>query len=97
MQKEEYRKKFFDLLNALKNNYWIEIAGERKSAEAFEDENKLWEFTTADDIYYPFIIGKTFQPTDAAITKDNIVATLKEEFEKLIPLYTLLKDDSFEG
>ena len=93
MQEEEYRKTFQNLLTALGSDYFIEIAGEQKPADSFQQTNILWEYTKADHWkHHRFIIGRMYQPGDAAIANDTIVQTVEQEFEKLMPLYQHLKD-----
>jgi uncharacterized protein YktB (UPF0637 family) len=93
MQEEEYRKTFQSLLTALGSDYYIEIAGEQKAADSFQQTDILWEYTKADEWkHYRFIIARNYQPGDAAIATDTIVQTIEQEFEKLMPLYQHLKD-----
>lgn len=93
MNDAEYRIQFHQLLIALGAGYWIEIAGERKAIETFQNEETLWEFTKADNgMYYAFIIGKNYSPADAEISIENIAATIMKEFDKLVLVYRHMKD-----
>ncbi len=93
MSDVEYRKQFFTLLTGLGAGYWIEIAGDRKDIETFQNEEALWEFTKADDwMYYAFIIGKNYSPADVEISSEQIVTTITKEFDKLVLLYRHMKD-----
>jgi hypothetical protein len=93
MQEEEYRKTFQTLLTALGSDYFIEVAGEQKPADSFQQPDILWEYTKADHWkHHRFIIGKIYQPGDAAIANETIVQTVEQEFEKLMALYQHLKD-----
>jgi len=93
MNEVEYRKQFFTLLTALGAGYWIEIAGDRKAIETFQNEEALWEFTKADNwMYYAFIIGKNYSPADAEISSEQIASTIMKEFDKLVLLYRHMKD-----
>jgi hypothetical protein len=93
MQEEEYRKTLLTLLTALGSDYFIEIAGEQKAVDSFQQADILWEYTKADNWkHHRFIIGRNYQPGDAAIANDIIVQTVEKEFEKLMPLYQHLKD-----
>lgn len=93
MQEEEYRKTFQSLLTALGSDYFIEIAGEQKAADSFQQTDILWEYTKADNWkHYRFSISRTYQPGDGALAADKIVQTVEQEFEKLMPLYQHLKD-----
>jgi len=93
MHNEEYRKKFFTLLTGLGAGYWIEIVGDKKAVEVFQNEDALWEFTKADHwMHYTFSIGKNFSPGDAQISTDLIAPTIMKELEKLVLLYRHLSD-----
>lgn len=93
MNDAEYRIQFHKLLTALGAGYWIEIVGDRKAIEIFQNEEVLWEFTKVDNwIYYAFIIGKDYSPADAEISSEHIATTIKKEFDKLILLYRHMKD-----
>jgi HKD family nuclease len=96
MKKIEYRKSIHDLLKLLGNTYWIEIAGERRQADSFESEESLWYFTSSDNPAYAFIIGKNYNPGASEISSDEICNTIKNEFNKLVPLYRVMRDNSPE-
>jgi len=87
MRDEGYRKECFSFLTALGAGYWIEIAGERKTIEAFQNEEMLWEFTNTDDWNYTFLIGRSYLPADNEISSEQISTTIMKEFDKLILLY----------
>lgn len=91
MNSEEYRKKFYDLLKGLGKDYWIEVAGEKKQADSFADEQGLWNYTNADHIQYHFIIGRSYVPNDQEISADHIVPTIQKEIDKLMHIYRLIK------
>ncbi len=91
MINEDYRKKFYDLLKGLGKDYWIEVAGEKKQADSFVDEQALWNYTNADHIQYHFIIDRVYVPSDPEISAENIVPTIQKEIDKLIHLYRLIK------
>ncbi|HEY8934865.1 MAG TPA: hypothetical protein VIM65_06570, partial [Cyclobacteriaceae bacterium] len=93
-----YRATFFRLLSSLGAGYWIEIVGERKPVESFQNEEVLWEFTKADQWpYFDFIIGKNYSLGDVEISNDNITSTITKEFDKLILLYRHMKDNSTDN
>lgn len=92
MNDADYRKQFFTLLTGLGAGYWIEIAGDKKAVETFQNEETLWEFTKADDwMYYAFIIGKNYSPGDAEISSEQIASTIMKEFDKLVLVYHHMK------
>jgi hypothetical protein len=91
MYNEEYRKQFFTLLTGLGAGYWIEVVGDKKPIETFQNEDTLWEFTKADNwMYYSFNIGKNYSVGDAEISGELIATTTIKEFEKLVLVYRLL-------
>lgn len=96
MKSPAYRKKFYDLLMALDKSYWIEVSGDGEDVNTFKSPDALWEFTNSDDSEYYFIIGRNYEPGDNAISEKNVLATIKNEFKKLLPLYNLMKDKSFD-
>lgn len=92
MYNEEYKKQFFTLLTGLGAGYWIEIAGDRKAVELFQNEDTLWEFTKADNWHYALIIGKNYTVGDTEISSELIAPTIIKEFEKLVLVYRHMKD-----
>ena len=88
MHNEAYRKQFFTLLTGLGAGYWIEIMGDKKPVEAFQNEDALWEFTKADQwMHYTFRIGKNYSPGDAQLSTELIAPTFIKELEQLVLLY----------
>jgi hypothetical protein len=80
-------------MTGLGAGYWIEVAGDRKNIETFQNEDALWEFTKADDwMYYTFIIGRNYSPADAEISSEQIAPTVMKELDKLVLVYRHLKD-----
>jgi len=97
MNDVEYRKQFFTLVTGLGVGYWIEIAGDRKAIETFQNEEVLWEFTKADDwMHYAFVIGKNYSAADVEISSEQIAATIMKEFDKLVLVYRHIKDAGVE-
>ncbi len=93
MNEAEYRTQFFTVMTGLGAGYWIEVAGDRKNIETFQNEDALWEFTKADDwMYYTFIIGRNYSPADAEISSEQIAPTVMKELDKLVLVYRHLKD-----
>jgi hypothetical protein len=92
MNDAEYRMQFYKLLSGLGIGYWIEIAGERKAIDHFQNEEALWEFTKADEwMHYAFVIGKNYSPADAEISSEQIATTIGKELDKLVLVYRHLK------
>ena len=93
MNDVEYRKQFFTLLTGLGAGYCIEIAGDKKTVETFQNEDVIWEFTKTDDwMHYSFVIGKNYSPGDVELSNEQIAPTIMKEFDKLVLVYRHLKD-----
>ena len=93
MNEVEYRKKFFTLLISLGAGYWIEIAGDKKAIDTFQNEDVLWEFTKADNwMHYSFVIGRNYSPSDPEISSEHIATTIMKEFDRLVLVYRVMKD-----
>ena len=84
----EYRKQFFTLLTTLGPGYWIEIAGDKKTVDTFQNEEVLWEYAKTDNwMYYSFLIGKSYSPGDVEISSEKIADTMMKELDKLVVVY----------
>ncbi|MEQ1586427.1 MAG: hypothetical protein ABL895_11145 [Cyclobacteriaceae bacterium] len=98
MNDVEYRKQYVTLLTGLGAGYWIEIAGDKRAIETFQNEDVLWEFTKADDwMHYAFVIGKNYSPGDPEISSEHIAPTMMKEFDKVVLVYRHMKDQSHEN
>ncbi len=96
MQSEEYRSRFYVMLIALGDPYFIDVAGDERLVTSFKDANELWEYTKKDDWrYYYFTLGRNYSPDDSKIDEGVILDTILRDFDKLHPLYILMKDKSF--
>jgi hypothetical protein len=92
MSVQAYREQFFNSLRALGENYWIEVAARERSVLSFRDANELHEFIRLDNWrYYYFTIGRNYLPGHAEMRADRIVGTVLRDFEKMFPLYDLIK------
>jgi len=88
----EYRKQTLTLFKGLNAGYWIDVACERKSVDAFPTEDSLWEFTKGDDwTYYEFKIGRNFSPGAIELSADKIADTIMQESDRLSLLYEHIK------
>ena len=91
MLDEVHRNQFFKLVTGLSSGYWIEVMGDKRKVEAFQNAEILAEFTRSDDWrYYAFSVGRKYLPGDPAISSDNISKTIMQEFDKLVLLYSHL-------
>lgn len=83
---------YYNLVEALDKEYTVTIADEYIHVNDFKDKEDLKEFTLQDNpSRYYFRIGREYQPDDKAISEKTIVSTIMSDFEKLYPLYQLLK------
>lgn len=99
MRNPQYRQDFFKLLTSLDTDYWIRVGNEstKRPVNSFQDFEELWELTKTDDWKTGyFIIGRSFDPGDKKLSKENIIDTVVDEFGQLYPIYRLMKDKSFE-
>lgn len=88
----KFSTSYFNLIKALNKEFTVTIADEYVHVNEFKDEEDLKEFTLKDNPRrYYYRIGREYQPDDKAISEQNIVSTIMEDFEKLYPLYQLLK------
>lgn len=97
MNNPEYREQFFNCLKSLGKDYWIEIATIDKDILEFKDPSELYEFIQKDNWrYYYFTIGRNYLPGYEDMKSDRIVNTVVRDFEKMLPLYNLIKDTSMD-
>ncbi len=92
MKIQSYRDRFFSLLSSLPNEFSIAIAGEWRGVKSFSNSADLYDFVRNDDIRnHYFIIGRQYAPDAIEISEDKIANTVINDFEKLLPLYNLIK------
>jgi HKD family nuclease len=97
MRTPSFRNNYFQQLNALGSNYFINIGGETKPVTIFSDADELWNYTKTDDwrVSY-FTIGRNFKPGASDLKINNFASTVVTEFAKLHQIYRLMKDTTFE-
>lgn len=94
MKDVPYRDKFFQLLTALPQEFFIEINGEWRGIKSFKNSNELYEFVKVDDIKrHYFIIGTEYLPNAKEVSEKEIARTIIRDFEKMLPLYELIKTE----
>lgn len=81
---------FYNLIKGLGEAYFISINNISKACSSFNQET-LVDFVKNDELENYFIIGKDFAPNDDNLLGDKMVGTIITEFQKLYPLYLLLK------
>jgi hypothetical protein len=93
MNDADYVKVFFNFVRALGPQYRIEIAGEKKAADSFQNEEALREFMNTDDWrYFKFAIGRNYIAGDAELNTDTISKTIVSDADRLMPIYEHIKD-----
>jgi hypothetical protein len=91
MKDENIRKVFFEALKKLGNGYWMNIENMPPIKDIYTPE-QLHSFTQKESIDDYFIIGCDIDWLDNRLSKGNIPNTILTEFNKLYPLYELMKD-----
>lgn len=83
-----FRSAFLQRLAALGPGYTLECAGVTLPVESFQQADALWEFLKVDDeMYFPFIINRSYGPGDPAVGTDKIMTTITLALDLLTPLY----------
>jgi hypothetical protein len=83
-----YRSVFLQRLAALGAGYTLECAGAVQPVENFQQADALWEFLKGDEeMYFPFVINRTYGPGDPAVGSDKIMTTITQALNVLTPLY----------
>jgi hypothetical protein len=88
---QSYRENFFNIISQLPQDFYIELNNERRYVGEFETEEELTEFLLSADFKYYFIIGTEFTPDDPKLSIQNIVDTVMDNFQLLLPTYELIK------
>lgn len=91
-----YLGHFYNLLTNLGENYWIEVAGEERHANAFGSPQSLKDFLLRDNWrYYYLTLGRDYAVGSPFLLENRFVSTVIEDFTKFQPLYELIRDKSF--
>lgn len=87
----QFTQFFFEVIDSLPEGYFIRLNNEKKPADNFKDAAELKDFILQDKPNFYFVIGIEFAPDDSNISEDNIVATILDNFERLLPTYEMIK------
>jgi HKD family nuclease len=94
MKQRNFRRRFYEnAIKLAKDDYWIETRG-LESKKYFNEINsldELYRITELEESGYYFIIGKFFDPTDNRVSNSRIELTVLKEFQKLYPLYIMMR------
>lgn len=94
MKNDIIRKKFFQAYKNLGNDYWTNISG-IPPIENIETPEELHIYTQKESIEDYFIIGCDIDWLDDRLSKINIENTILQEFQKLYPLYEIMRNPPF--
>jgi HKD family nuclease len=88
-----YRKKMFEAVMNLPDEYYISLNNDTKYISEIYDEQQMIDYLLQDDYKYYFTIGMNLSPDDPRLTEENILSTITENFELLLPTYQLIKHE----
>jgi HKD family nuclease len=89
-----YREQFFKACEKLRDPYFIWL-DEKVPLSSFEDEDALHTFCKRDHSSNHFVIGRDFHIEDPEVSLKEFPGTVMREFEKLFPLYDMMRDKEF--
>lgn len=90
MMNDSFQKKFFDAFKKLGNNYWINTPKALASKDIKTPDDLLNE-TQKEKLEDYFIIGCDIDWLDKRLSFEKLPKTVLEEFQKLYPLYEMMK------
>ncbi|MEP1778869.1 phospholipase D-like domain-containing protein [Reichenbachiella sp.] len=86
-----FLESFHGLLTNLPSSFYINVANDQRGVHSVK-KDELPDYLLKDDTdRYYFLFGKAYAPDDHNISEQNIVATVMQDFSKLMPIYELLK------
>ncbi|MEM9025008.1 MAG: phospholipase D family protein, partial [Bacteroidota bacterium] len=89
---EDIRERFHKLVASLPESYHLGINGGWESTAKFTTSEALHDYVQQDSIHaHYFIIGREYTPDDSCISEQRMAATVLEDFERLLPLYKLIR------
>lgn len=90
MKYPKIRKAFFDGMKKLGSEYWLNFS--KTPINKLNTPEELWVETQRESIDEYFIIGCDINWLDKRLSNANISKTVLEEFQKLYPLYDIMRD-----
>jgi HKD family nuclease len=91
MRNKVYKDKFYQMLNALPNNYFISVGGNKEFCNNFSSAEDLHDFCKKDDIQKYFIIGRDYQITDDEMSEVKLPNETLKVFKLLFPFYEMMR------
>ena len=91
MRNKVYRDKFYQMLNALPNSYFISVGGNKEFCHNFNSAEDLHDFCKKDDIQKYFIIGRDYHIPDNEMSEVNLPTETLKVFKLLFPFYEMMR------
>lgn len=96
MNSKSYRDRFFKLFKDLPHEYFISLNdNDEFHIDYFQDSDSLHNYCKRDDPKNHFIIGRNYKIEDDAMSLLRLPMTVLEEFQRLHPLYDMMRDKTF--
>lgn len=89
MTNPKIRKDVFDCVKKLGIDYWLNVS--KTPLGKINSPDDLWKETQRETIDEYFIIGCDINWLDKRLSSSNISKTILEEFQKLYPLYEIMR------
>lgn len=89
MTHPKIRNDFFDGVKKLGSEYWLNVS--KTPLGKINTPDDLWKETQRETIDEYFIIGCDINWLDKRLSSSNISKTILEEFQKLYPLYEIMR------
>lgn len=89
MNNLKIRKNFFDAIKKIGNEYWLNVS--KTPLIKLNTPDELWMEAQRESIEEYFIIGCDINWLDNRLSNTNISKTILEEFQKLYPLYEIMR------
>jgi hypothetical protein len=93
MRRPDYREQFFEVLTQLGSEFSIQVGGSApREVMNFANAQELAAFVRPDETggQY-FIIRHQYAPNDPRVSLTALAATVMQDWEKLLPVYNLIK------
>lgn len=91
MRNKVYRDKFYQMLNALPNEYFISVGGKKEFCHNFNSAEDLHDFCKKDNIQKYFIIGRDYEIIDNEMSETNLPTEMLNVFKLLFPFYEMMR------
>lgn len=89
---EHFRTLFYKNLRELGGAYWVSMGKDEPQISEIENSEDLNILIQNDNLSNYFIIGRDYDPSDDSLSESNIVETVLGEFQRLYPIYDLIRE-----